>query len=482
MKIKPFKRIEQRWKRWTILALGLTARSLTISAVARTMARSRPIDVVMSTGGRGLRYQLLLHLAREAEGQGLRIDPRIVHGREAVIRQVGEGEIDFAMVQGGFDLSAYPNIRQAGTLHVEPVHLLVKEEIYADVLANLGALRGKTISMGDSSDTAVYWLARAVLTFAGLNHPTDSAPGDYSATAASASSLLPIADRGRLPDALFLMSTPPMANVRQLVTRQRYRLVPIPFGRAFALSALNDDDSAAPPAAPTTSDSGALLKEHICDAVIPAFTYGANPPVPPSDIHTLGTRVLLLTHPRTSPEAVQRVLDAIFRTRFAKLVDPPLSPSILAQLPEAPWHRGTIQYLERDRPLVTGELMGTLANVATVGGPLCGSVFFFWQWLRQRSRNRRERSFEAYILKIAVLERRAVEVEHGSPAGLDELARLHRELGRLKVEALEQFSHGALEGAQMMASFLAHVNDTRVHLNHLIAQSDKAREGAVPAG
>lgn len=225
-----------------------------------------------------------------------------------------------------------------------------------------------------------------------------------------------------------------------------------------------------------------MLKEHITEAVIPAFTYGANPPVPPADIHTLGMRVLLLTNSRTSDVAVQRVLDPIFRTRFAKLVDPPLSASILAQVPEAPLHPGTVEYLERDQPLVTGDRVGFLANAFTIGAPMVGSFFFLRQWLRRRGVVRRERSFESYILKIAALEACATELGQGGAAGREELGCMYRELGRLKFEALERFSQGTIDGAEMMASFLAHVNDTRLHLNFLIARSGEDRDGAASTG
>jgi TRAP-type uncharacterized transport system substrate-binding protein len=464
-------RVSESLKRWGILVLGFAAMSLAVAAFLHIQDRSQPITVVMSTGGtRGLRHQLLDTLAVEAESHGLRVRVEIVPDRDEVLRRVADGRIDFAMLQGGFDLSKHPLLRQVASLHVEPLHLLVKQEIHAEVLASLGALRGKVINLGESPSTAAYWLAQEVLSFAGLHPPSGASPGDYVPRTGPAAEFLRLHDRQRLPDAIFLISTPPAPTVWQLVTVLDYRLVPIPFGQAFGLSALREPGEHSKSSA-HSRPTDPLLKEHIADVVIPAYTYGVNPPVPPSDLHTLGTRVLLLTHPRTSSEAVQRVLDAIFSTRFAKLVNPPLSVSILAQLPEAPWHPGTIRYIEQDKPLITGELIGTLANAFTIGAPLLGSAFCFWQWLRQRSRARREQSFETYILKIAMLERQAIDLQQAPAILRDDLVRIERELGQVKVEALEQFSRGELGDIELMASFLAHVNDTRSFLNNLMRQA-----------
>ena len=69
---------------------------------------------------------------------------------------------------------------------------------------------------------------------------------------------------------------PPSELVRRLVVRFDYRLVPLPFGDAFRLTALH---RAAPPGSGET-----IRKEHIVDATIPAYAYEVSPIVPPQSI------------------------------------------------------------------------------------------------------------------------------------------------------------------------------------------------------
>ena len=56
---------------------------------------------------------------------------RIVGTRGSLeaLSRVDSGELDLALVQGGLDPKFHPNVRQVAALHVEPMHLLVKEEI-----------------------------------------------------------------------------------------------------------------------------------------------------------------------------------------------------------------------------------------------------------------------------------------------------------------------------------------------------------------
>ena len=70
-------------------------------------------------------------------------------------------------LQGGLTMVGYPGLRQVAVLHVEPLHLLVKPEIYRAVAHNLAGLRGKTVNISvHGSGTHV--LATEVMEFSGL--------------------------------------------------------------------------------------------------------------------------------------------------------------------------------------------------------------------------------------------------------------------------------------------------------------------------
>jgi TRAP-type uncharacterized transport system substrate-binding protein len=468
------RRIRRRFRGWGIAGIGVAALFLAAATYFRDLQQRRTIGVTASAGDTsGLRYQLLQALASEAGGHKLKIRLVETGGWSEMVDLVDQGTLDFALIQGGFDLTKHKNIREVAGLNLEPLHLLVKQEIESDVANDLRALKGKVVNLGSGPSTATYYLAQEVLSFAGLSGPSDQGPGDYRPTTFAPDELFEKKDRSALPDALFIVSTLPSVPVQELVRRYNFRLVPLPFDEAFALGALSQGELA--PAATRSASGGAredqavtVLREHVTDVVIPRFTYQVKPPVPDSELHTLGTRLLLVSHKDTAPEAVYRVLDCIFNTRFAKVLHPPLDPKLLHDLPEAPWHRGTLAYLDRDKPLITGDFMAQVANAVQIGVPLLGSLFCLWQWFHQRSRFRRERSFESYIYKVTDIESRAMEIELAARIDLQSLISLQRDLERIKTDALRKFAEGEMEGAELLSSFLAHVNDARNYLTRLI--------------
>jgi hypothetical protein len=147
---------------------------------------------------------------------------------------------------------------------------------------------------------------------------------------------------------------------------------------------------------------------------------------------------------------------------------PPLDDTLLQLAPELPLHEGTVNYLRRNKPLITGDVIDFLEKVVTIGAALGGGILFLWQWLRQRNRWRRDKGFEHYIVKVTEIERRALELEMGAELELRELLRLQQELSRLKSEALAKFVSGEIEGEELMSSFLTHVNDARNYLARLV--------------
>jgi TRAP-type uncharacterized transport system substrate-binding protein len=475
-RIRPEKQIKRRFHGWGLVALGTFALVFAAFAYVREMRTGRAVQLTASAGDvSGMRYQLLLTLAQEARPHGIELRVVETGGWSEMVDLVDNGTLSFALLPGGFDLSEYKNIRQVAALNVEPLHLLVKEEIFDTVSADLQELRGKTINLGAGLNTGTYWLAREVLAFAGLEGPSQHGPGDYKPTTYTSDELLEKKQRTSLPDAVFVVSTLPSPAVHQLVARHKVRLVPLPFHEAFSLGALSEAAATINLAQQserahraTQRESVIVRREHIDDVVIPRYTYQVRPPVPADDIHTLGTRLLMVTNQATAPEVVSRMVDCVFNTHFAKVNHPPLDSKLLQELPEAPWHPGTLAYLDRDKPMVTGDFVSEIANAIQIGAPLLGSLFCLWTWLRQRSRFKREQSFESYIYKVTDIESRAMEIELETRLDLQSLISLQRDLERLKTDALRKFAEGEMEGAELLTSFLAHVNDARNYLTRLI--------------
>jgi TRAP-type uncharacterized transport system substrate-binding protein len=426
--------------------------------------REPTFEFTMSAGSAiELRHEIAKVLVEEAKKDGITIHLVETIGSEESYEKVNSGVIDLALAQGGLGHIGHENVRQVTALQVEPLHLLVKEELYPDVSRNLDALKGKVVNL-NRAGSGTHWVALDALRFAGLTPGYETGHGNYVAATLRQQELEKETDREKLPDAVFVVMTIPSKVAKYLVTKQRYRLVPLPFGEAFSLDALNPDAEMAR----RVNLGPGVDKMHIYDTVIPAFTYQVEPAVPPQPIHTLGTRMLFIANKSVPSRAIARLIDIIFSGRFSYTAKPPLDSQLISLPPELPLHSGTLLYLERNKPLITGDVVNFLEKATTIGAPILGGSLFLWQWFRQRYRRRRDEGFEHYIFKVTEIERRVLQLEMSATLQLRELLQLQQDLGHLKSEALARFVAGELEGEELMSGFLAHVNDARNYLARLI--------------
>ena len=220
--------------------------------------------------------------------------------------------------------------------------------------------------------------------------------------------------------------------------------------------------------------------------MIPAFAYEIEPGVPPEAIHTLGTRLLLIARKDMAATTIRRLLEVVFNSPFSQVLQPPLDARLLESPPELAWHDGTTEYIRRNSPLITGDVIDLVEKEVSILGVLVGGLFCLLQWLRRRFRRRRERSFEAYILQVARVERRALDLSRAPTLNLAALLQLQEELTQIKGEALERFADGQLGGEELMSGFLAHASDARDFLMRLILHQrdnleDQARAQHRPA-
>src|SRR5262249_32905492 len=154
----------------------------------------------------GMRHQLAVRLQKEASDRNLTVELTPCAGSEEALDRVNAHQLDVALVQGALSPDGRADVRQVATLHVEPMHLLVKKELMADVSASLTALRGKTVEL-EEVGSGTNLLATAVLAFVGLQ-PRDLDPaGGYVPTNLGRRHLLAETDVARMPDAVFLISS-----------------------------------------------------------------------------------------------------------------------------------------------------------------------------------------------------------------------------------------------------------------------------------
>jgi TRAP-type uncharacterized transport system substrate-binding protein len=445
--------------------LGLTALGI---AAAVLVSHIRPASFRLTISGgssEGLRSHIAERLADEARSRKLilRVVPTV--GSRETLDLLEARKLDLALVQGGLDVTRHPHVRQVAALHIEPLHLLVKPSVRPLVVESLKAIRGMTVNLGPVG-SGTHELALDVLRFAGLEPKRADGSGDYAVARLSYRDLLDSMDAAKLPDVIFTVSALPSPIVRTLVARHHYQLVELRFGEAFALDALNRRNAATPEL--VGADSSEVTKLQIHTTSIPAFTYGVEPPSPPMELHSFGPRLLLVAHQDVSSEAVRRVLETVFSPQFAQLTKPPLDSTALSGSPEYPFHEGTEEYVEFNKPLVAGDVIDLMEKGTSLVGGVLGGAFFLWQWVRHHYRRKRELGFESYMVKVAAIEEQALGLEMQAMLDLGELLKLQRELGRLKNEALARFAEGKLEGEQLISGFVSHVNDARNYLNRLI--------------
>jgi TRAP-type uncharacterized transport system substrate-binding protein len=446
---------------WVAPLVGLSALAVALFLYWHAPRQARYRLRMTSGETVGTRHELAQVLRRHAAHDGITIEIEATAGSEAALDAVNSGLLDAALVQGSLRLERRPHVRQVATLHVEPLHLLVKKELAAAVTSNLSALEGHSVNLGEVG-SGTHSLAVDVLDFAGLQALSDARPKGYIPTTWKAQKLIAEKERARLPDAVFLVASLPSEVAKTLVARHDYRLVPMAFAEAFALDALASQDV---DSARSTPDR--VEKHRVLATTIPAFTYQVEPPVPPTPVPALGTRLLLVAHQDVDPHAIRQLVETVYFTEFISVLRPPSDVKLLDKPPEFPWHTGTRDFLERNTPIVSGALMDATHKGLAILAAAVSGLFVLWQWRRMRSRYLG--GLRSYVGSVVLIEDHARQVERDQMGGLQHLVELRDELARLKTEAIERFSRGELADAELLLqAFIIQINDVRDYLTRLI--------------
>jgi hypothetical protein len=412
------------------------------------------------------RQVLARRLASESRKHQLEIELSLgSHPSLEVLRIVDSAnQINLAMVPGGVGGSSrFPNVRQVAALGIDPLHVMVKPELYDAAARSLAALRGKRINCGPRA-SVLRILVEDVLRFAGLHPPSASTAGDYQDEATSSQDLLAFADAisaqpagkrpaiiAKLPDAILFLSPLPSLLARKLVATAGYRLIPLGFSEAYTLDRLNLDNAQSEPTVESVD------RASIVATLIPPDIYGTDPPVPETPCRTLGTRLLMVAHARTDPEAIARLLQVLYESPFTGLMQPlPLRE----QVPQFEVHPGTELYLRRSQPFLTPEMMSQLGRLLGGLGAFVSGMVGLYGFLRILQL----RKFEAFYHEV----RRIVQIGRGqaydAEVPTEPVARrayLLDRLDELKSEAIREFAEGGLKGEGLLSGIVALINDTR---------------------
>jgi TRAP-type uncharacterized transport system substrate-binding protein len=458
------KRVKALWQ-WVAPLAGLAALGLAVYFYFHSPAPRNYRLRITAGNALGMRHQLALRLQGEVARRNLAFELVPSAGSEQALDWVERREVDVALVQGGLSPVGRPNVREVAALHVEPMHLLVKKELFQDVSTSLTALRGKAVDL-EEVGSGTHTLASAIVEFVGLRPRGQDPAGGYVPVSLDRKELFAAQDTTRLPDAVFLISSLPSPTATYLVTRHGYRLVSLPFAEAFALRSLAEP-AGGDPQGPA---QGHIVMGRIQAVTVPAFTYGVEPAVPDRPLPTLGARLLLVAHQDVPPRAVFQLVEATYGADFGQVVRPPADPRLMDLPPEFPWHAGAVLYQQRNAPLLSGRAMDSTHKGLAIFAAAASGLFVLWQWSKQYAQHGRGKAFNKYIAQVTRIEERVMGAEQGRPLAVAELLALRDQLGRLKIQVLDEFAREELTGKEMLSGFLVQVNHVRDCLARLILQ------------
>jgi TRAP-type uncharacterized transport system substrate-binding protein len=455
-----------------VLVVAITGCLFAVLALLRPSA-PRTHKVYMTTDT----MQRTVVLAKEIRAEGARHHLDIVltakeYGTLSALEEVDSpSENKLALVIGGVTTRDYPHVRAVTSVAKDHLHLLVKREFAGKGIAGL---RGKRIALGPPT-TASYHVVRDVLHFVDLLPTIETRSGGYSidpmtleegvrelARIASLEEPARAEAIARLPDAVMFLAPLPSPLARQLVTGFGYKLVPLPFAEAYELDRLN----------PRSAEGVRIDRSMVTPGVIPAYTYGSDPPEPAKEYPTICVPLILVAQEDVDPEAVFFLLETIYDSPLTNAIRP---PALKEQVHAFPRHRGTERYLHRNDPLLTPE-------VASKFGRLAGGIgYFLWGLVAVYGflRLRKLKRFGSYYREIRQIELIASGLEDDPAAPIDVpslRAHLEGRLAALKCKALKDFAEGGLKGEGLMMGIIALIHETRESLAGMVTARNGARQ------
>ena len=417
--------------------------------------------LTMSTGSfSGANYNLAQqYLVPAAAAQKVALNFVETAGSQDTLDAVQQGKVQVALVDGGLGSDGRENVREIAPLFTTGLHVLVKPELYPEALRAKDFrtfLRGKRVSLSNvGSGTRVMSLVLLKALGVPLNEIVDD-PKTVNFL------VDPKTTVDQIPDVVMAASLLPSPVAARLMGDFDYQLLPF-----------------------DEIDAYRLVDKNAYGLGVPAGTYQLSelsPARPPSKVTILGRRILLVANESVPDEAVTRLAAAVFESDFARAYDPPLTLKQFDLISEFPRHPGAQEYFESRSPVTQDSLATLVVYITGISAVIvCLPVFVFVPNLVRKMRlGDKLVSVNDYLAWVSEIEAKAqsLEEEFPTPAGMlkAELDLRHK-LSQLKLDAMERYRSGLLADPDHMENLLAHISDTRIHLNSLI-QATEARGGS----
>jgi TRAP-type uncharacterized transport system substrate-binding protein len=299
------------------------------------------------SGGEILSNRHLLSRVLEEESVSHHVHLKIkpTFGSYEALKQVDEGKLDLAFIQGGLE-NRFPNVVHVATVLTELVHVVVRPDI-----KEFSDLKGKVINLGGTSG-GTRLIAQKLLEFSGV------APNDYAQSNQSAEEL--VAEYpAYLPDAIFLISTAPSDMVEFLVRERGYQLLEIPFPKALSLH-----------------------HNWAIESQLLAYTYSVKPAVPRNNMSTVGVNLHLVANRHVDDRAIYQVLDALTSPSMSVRLSAPILESQLTAPSGYPLSAGTKKFLDRKDPLLSSSNFDKLRSLIGLFLSLASMALVVYRWFK----------------------------------------------------------------------------------------------------
>lgn len=380
-------------------------------------------------------------LAEGTPRLGVELTVLPTEGGAQSLAMLEEGKLDLAIVQGGLAVAA-PHARHVATLPPVVLHLLARPG-----LRKVDDLRGRTVNTGPDSGST--WAsAREVLGYAGLQEHVH-----YARTTFTDEDLTSLAPED-LPDAVFLLDTVPAPLAEFLVRERGFGVLEIPFPAALA-----------------------LRDGWVADERILAYSYRVDPPIPARDAVTVGVRNYLVARSTVPPEAVFRVLEALYSPNLNRRLENPVDEGSLLSRPEYPVDAGAVAYSKRDKPFLTFQTYSALTQQVGVLFSLFAMVMATRRWLKGPPPRPEvhDQEFHAYLGQVAGFERALLEAaDLPRPERAQRVREVAREAALLQIQVLERYPQATLSDAHLVSRLLETVASTRLHCQALLSDAQNA--------
>ena len=415
---------------------------------------TRVVTIGYVEGGR-VRKNFLEHMALDGQRYGLDVRVSATRSTAQTLDLVDRHELDMGVIAGAVESNVPRAVSEIAPLYMEPLHLLVRAELYDRVAKDYGQLKGTSISM-DGRDSATKLLAMELLRFSGIIDPAGTPL--YTPVDVTQAQILNETDGRRLPDAVFQLAGMPSPTVRHLVANHNYRLVPLPFGESFNLDRFRDAEGA-----PSANASHLRLNKMLVqEFVIPGFAYSVSPPVPPADTRTLATRLILIGNDTADDQVVRRMLDLVLSPEISTLARPPLNLDLLSSSFQFQRHPSTDRYVASQKPfdldgtfLVHQRMMEVCGIIIAAYVLACKGVK---AWRERRLAIRKQSSHD-FLRQILDIEGAAASCSsHADREALDQ------RLSDIKKTSIELQLEGRFEDPENFGSLLATLADTRIRI------------------